>query len=203
MITLMEKFRSPQILVADAFLSPTEARQLINEYEGNLSRSTLYGDTGVNEVGESRSSFTAFLPPGQPGSVLEAIEKRASDLLQVPLEHLETLQLVRYGPSQKYDAHWDYFTSGPEMSKNRTKTALVYLNDLEEGDVGGGTLFPKLDLEVRPTTGRVVVWHNCDAESGRPAQARDCDHRTLHAGAPPERSTKFALNVWARNQPAR
>ena len=36
-------------------------------------------------------------------------------------------------------------------------TALVYLNDVEEG---GETKFPILNIEVKPRVGRMLVFHN-------------------------------------------
>jgi len=202
-MTLREESVDPQVLVAEGFLSKEECESVIQEHQHLLSRSTVYADDGSNKNDESRTSSSAYLGGGRPGTVLERIEKRAAELLEVPLEHLETLQLLRYEPSQKYDAHWDYFRNGPDASNNRTKTALVYLNDLEEGDEGGGTRFVKLGLEVRPVAGRVVTWSNCVAEEGLAATAENCDERTLHAGEPPQRSVKYALNIWARNMPAR
>ena len=117
----------------------------------------------------------------------------------VTLEQLETLQLVRYHPSQKYEPHHDYFKSGTEAANNRTYTGLVYLNDLEPGDQGGATRFPNLKLEIKPQVGRIAVWANCRAEGN----AVICDERTLHGGDPPEKSTKYALNIWARGLSAR
>jgi prolyl 4-hydroxylase len=191
------------VLVGEGFVTPEEAQELIRDFEGLLARSTVYGENGSNETESSRTSSTAYLPPGEPGTLVERLERRAAALLGVPMDHLETLQLLRYEPSQKYDAHWDFFRTGPDAANNRTKTALVYLNDLETGDAGGSTRFPKLNLEVKPALGRVVVWHNCAAEPGKAAVAKDCDDRTLHAGEPPERSVKYAINIWARNLPAR
>jgi prolyl 4-hydroxylase len=193
----------PPVLVGDGFLSRVECRQLIREYETLLSRSTVYGEDGSNNIDSSRTSSTTFLPPGEPGSIVATVERRASALLSVPIKQLETLQLLRYEPAEKYDPHWDYFLNGPDADNNRTMTALVYLNDLESGDDGGGTHFPNLNLEIRPMTGRVVVWHNCSAVRGEAAVAKDCDDRTLHAGLPPTKSVKYALNIWSRNLPAR
>lgn len=202
-IVLRVENSDPPVLAGDGFLSKEECQQLIKEYEHLLKRSTVYGRDGQHDVDDSRTSSTVFLPAGEPGTLLERVEKRAAKLLAVPLEHIETLQLLRYEPSQRYNAHHDFFVDGPDAANNRIKTALVYLNDLDADDEGGGTRFPEINLEIRPTTGRVVVWHNCDAEEGEAATSENCDKRTLHAGEPPQKSTKFAINIWARNLPTR
>ena len=203
LIVLRVENSDPPVLVGDGFLSKEECLQLIKEYEHLLNRSTVYGKDGQHDIDDSRTSHTSFLPAGEPGTLLERVEKRAATLLSVPLAHIETLQLLRYEPSQRYNAHHDFFTEGPDAANNRIKTALIYLNDLESDDEGGGTEFPEINIEIRPKTGRVVVWQNCDAEKGKAATAENCDKRTLHAGLPTHKSIKFALNAWVRNIPVR
>lgn len=56
---------------------------------------------------------------------------------------------------------------------NRIVTSLVYLSDVAGG---GQTTFSNLDLTVEPQQGRVLVFHNCTADS--PSKV---DSRTLHA----------------------
>ena len=202
-IELILKNMHPPVLVGDGFVTAEEANEIIMQYEAQLIRSTVYREDGSSENHDSRTSSTAFLPPGVSGSVLEKVERRAATLLGVPVQHLELLQLLRYEPSQKYEPHVDFFRAGPDSTNNRTHTALLYLNDLELDDKGGGTHFPKIDLEVRPVTGRVVVWQNCSAPHGVGARPENCDEGTLHGGKSPECSVKYAMNIWARNLPAR
>ncbi len=192
----------PQVRVVDGFLSPEEAQELLRLYEERLTRSTTMSDDGSHksQLSPGRTSSTAYLPAGEPGSLLERLERRAVALLGQPLEQLETFQLLRYRPGEKYEPHYDFFKNGPEEANNRTQTALLYLNDLEPGDEGGATRFPKLGLEVRPRVGRVVVWPNCPAGARSHEQ---CDARTFHGGDPPQRSTKYAVNIWARGAKAR
>lgn len=202
-VVLQVAHEDPLVLVGEGFLSEEESKHLISENETLLHRSTVYAKDGSHEEDKSRTSSTAFLPTGSPGSLIEKLEQRASLLLSVPKNHLERLQMIRYEPSEKYDQHVDFFTSGPDKLNNRTKTALVYLNNLDPKDDGGSTHFSKLNLKIKPKVGRVVVWHNCAAEYGKAATDKNCDDRTLHAGEPPMSSVKFALNIWARNLPAR
>lgn len=44
-------------------------------------------------------------------------------------------QVLRYEPSQKYDAHFDYFfhKEANDNGGNRLLTVLMYLSDVEEG----------------------------------------------------------------------
>lgn len=202
-VTLEIASRDPLVLVGENFLSEDECMRLIAENNNLLQRSTVYAVDGTHEEDRSRTSSTAFLPEGSSGSLIETLENRASLLLSVPKSHIERLQMIRYEPSEKYDGHVDFFRHGPDSLNNRTKTALVYLNNLNPEDTGGSTHFPNLNLRIKPQVGRVVVWHNCAAEDGKAATHENCDDRTLHAGEPPTSSVKFALNIWTRNLPAR
>ena len=75
-------------------------------------------------------------------------------------------------------------------------TFLIYLNDMPEGEDGGGTRFPDLKLEVAPQRGSAVVFNDC-LDNGHE------DGRSLHAGQPPSKpgTIKMAINGWIRSHP--
>lgn len=193
----------PLIRVCDDFVSEEEAAVIIQEFESQLQRSNVMKSDGGSEPGPARTSFTSYLPAGDPNSesnalrVIDAIENRASMLLGIPVSQIETLQLLRYREGQKYEPHHDYFKN--DEKNNRTATALVYLNDLPENS-GGETRFPELNLSIKPVRGRAVMWSNCVVRGENVV----CDSRTLHGGDPPRsETTKYALNIWARGLPIR
>jgi len=57
---------------------------------------------------EWRTSATYFLRTG-PHALLREVDQRVSDLTFIPKTHSELIQVLRYGPTQKYDGHHDYF----------------------------------------------------------------------------------------------
>lgn len=63
------------------------------------------------------------------------MEERLAAWTHLPLPHQEDTQILRYGPGQKYGAHFDALVEDTP----RTATVLVYLEDTEEG---GETAFP-------------------------------------------------------------
>ena len=70
-------------------------------------------------------------------------------------------------------------------------TALVYLNDVEEG---GHTSFANLKIDVAPDKKKLLVFHNCyPGTTKRHANS-------LHAGTPPTKGEKYAFNLWFREQ---
>src|SRR3546814_15723647 len=84
--------------------------------------------------------------------------------MQLPPEHGETLQGQRYLSGQYFRAHRDFFHVGeaywPRMRAEggqRSWTAMIYLNTLEEGVE---TPFPSLAFRLSPRPGLPLLWHN-------------------------------------------
>lgn len=66
---------------------------------------------------------------------MAAMEERLASWTKLNITHQEDTQILRYGPGQKYGAHYDSL----DNDSPRTATVLVYLADTEEG---GETAFP-------------------------------------------------------------
>lgn len=137
-------------------------------------------------------------------------------------ESLEPLQLVKYGESQKYHTHTDWFTSPAqttsEFGGNRLSSFFVYVHASPD-IIGGGTQFPLLDapederwcefvncdvdiedgVVFRPIQGNAVFWRNLVGVRGKDGKMGYVgDRRTLHAGLPVQRGSKVGMNVWTR-----
>ena len=194
---ITQVFHDPVIRVVHGFVTSTEAGELIEEYRSLLAPSTVASNDHhtSNSLHASRTSWSAFLPAGSSGDLIEKIEDRAVLISGKPMQFMETLQLVRYeGSEQFYRNHFDYFHNDPESQ--RTTTIFVYLNDTS-GEAP--TSFPRLGLEVLPKCGSACVWENCYAHG----RGLKCDDRLEHAGVPPKTVTKYGLNIWFRTLPFR
>src|SRR3546814_604474 len=129
-----------------------------------------------------------------------AISKRICLLMQLPPEHGETMQGQRYVSGQYFRAHQDFFHVGeaywPRMRAEggqRSWTAMIYLNTLEEG---GETSFPALGFGVSPRAGLLLMWNNM-----RPDGSPNPD--TLHEARPVESGRKYVVTKWFRENPWR
>jgi prolyl 4-hydroxylase len=98
---------------------------------------------------------------------------------------------------QEFKLHTDYFEpGGPDWESNthiggqRTWTLMVYLNQPDEG---GATRFKRIGKVIQPETGKLLAWHNLDAD-GRP------NYETLHAGLKVYRGTKYIITKWYRER---
>lgn len=193
---LVQLCADPVVRAIHGFASPEEARELVERYEALLAPSTVTtrGD-GSSSIDRSRTSWSAFLPAGSSGDVIERLEARAVLLAGKPLQFMETLQLVRYENSdQFYKEHYDWFPGEPESQ--RTTTIFVYLNDTN-GEAA--TVFPRLGLQVTPECGLACMWEN-SYSFGRGVKV---DERLEHAGRPPKTTKKFGINIWFRTLPFR
>eukprot|EP00854_Cymbomonas_tetramitiformis_P004006 gene4006-4974_t len=90
--------------------------------------------------------------------IIKSIGRRVAELTQDPLEHQEPIQVVRYSPGQYFSEHFD---AGRDFSTlwlgQRKITVLLYLN---EDFTGGNTLFPKLDMSIKPSLGKALLFRN-------------------------------------------
>lgn len=189
---------SDQLLIVRIhnFLSDDEGEHLKTIARERLSRSTVQADKRRHEESDQRTSSTAFLNAAED-EVVQRIEQRAANLCGYPVDHLEPLQILRYQPGQRYDAHHDYFPRKQlGNSGQRHATYFVYLSDIEDGLEGGETEFPKLKLKVTPVRNSAVFWYNCDANG------KELDS-TFHGGLPPNKGEKWGMNIWIRERKAR
>jgi prolyl 4-hydroxylase len=125
------------------------------------------------------------------------VDRRIAALLGLDLSASEPLQGQRYAPGQEFKAHTDTFEPGgydyhvhTAETGQRTWTAMVYLNEPEEG---GATRFKAIGKTIRPETGKLVAWNNLSPD-GQPNPA------TLHQGMKVRRGVKYIITKWFRQR---
>lgn len=191
-INIVTKFEEPLIIVLDKVLSNQECDQLIEFSKDKLKRSKI-SSSGEGEVNEIRTSSSMFFQESE-NDILEKLEKRISDIMCIPIEHAEGIQILKYTPGQEYKAHFDFFNSASKAAKNnRISTLVIYLNDVEEG---GETYFPKLNLSISPKKGSAVYFEYF-------YNNEDLNELTLHGGAPVIKGEKWVATQWMRKQKIR
>ncbi|QFT90277.1 2OG-Fe(II) oxygenase superfamily protein [Bacillus sp. THAF10] len=189
-IQVIAKVEEPLIVVLGNVLSDVECDQLIQLSKDRLQRSKI-GNS--REIDELRTSSSMFFEDGE-NEFIERIEKRVAQIMGVPVEHGDGLQILNYQIGQEYKAHYDYFTSIHRPVKNpRISTLVMYLNDVEEG---GETYFPKLNFSVAAKKGTAVYFEYFYDE-------QRLNELTLHGGAPITKGDKWAATQWMRRKPQR
>lgn len=88
----------------------------------------------------------------------------------------EPAQILKYSPGEYYDPHCD---AGPNVP--RVVSALLYLNDVEEG---GETEFVNFDMSIKPKAGRLVIFPS--------------NYAYRHAARLPKSGNKYVAVFWMR-----
>lgn len=171
-----------------------------------------------------RNSSSCVLPSSDP--IHDLIIARSREFLDKVLREypatglsyfdIEPLQLVRYGPSEYYHAHVDWFDTLHRENKgwnsrlyNRGASFFLYLKD---DCVGGGTHFPHIAIVIKKTHSGALQHLMTSAEGGISFEPRKGnglfwvnlqpggmgDDRLLHAGLPVKQGTKIGMNIWVK-----
>ncbi|GAM15930.1 similar to eukaryotic peptidyl prolyl 4-hydroxylase, alpha subunit [Mesobacillus selenatarsenatis SF-1] len=183
-INIIARMEEPLIVILGNVLSDEECDELMKLSKDKLQRSKI-GNT--REVDQLRTSSSTFIEDAE-NEIVARVEKRISQIMNIPDEHGEGLQILNYKIGQEYKAHFDFFTSN--VSNPRISTLVMYLNDVEQG---GETYFPKLNFSVSPQKGSAVYFEYF-------YDNQDLNDLTLHGGAPVVIGDKWAATQWMRRK---
>jgi prolyl 4-hydroxylase len=186
-INIIAKLEEPLIVILGNVLSDEECDQLIRMSEDKLKRSKI---GNIRSEDDMRTSSSMFFEEGE-NDLVARIERRLSQIMNIPVEHGEGLQMLNYKIGQEYKAHFDFFSSTSRAASNpRISTLVMYLNDVDEG---GETYFPKLNFSVNPQKGSAVYFEYF-------YDNQDLNDLTLHGGAPVIKGSKWAATQWMRRK---
>ena len=178
--------------VADNFVSRDICKRLIL-----LGKPTLEPSSTLEPVQENfRTSSNTFLYYNNGMETVDKVFSTVTDIIKVPLQNCEGMQLVHYKSGEFYKPHHDYFYPWMNYYKEearcggqRTWTAFLYLNDVKEG---GETNFPNINIQVKPLAGRVVFWRN--------SIDGNLIEDSFHEAKPPIDCEKWGANIWVREK---
>jgi prolyl 4-hydroxylase len=215
---------TPRLLLVKNFMSKEECDKIIETAKPRLEHSTVAvvegGKQDSKPDNQVRTSSTAWLNARSTGlKLLDDITERVYELVKVPMDHAEDMQVLHYGYKQHYHAHHDFFdpnmypTEEYKKGHNRMITVFMYLSDVEEG---GETNFPyatgdkyltsydkcEMGLKVKPKLGDCIIFYSMKAEAHR-SEGNQLDNNSLHAGCDVLKGDKWSANYWIRNVPWR
>ena len=183
-----------EIFAVGDFLSPAECDRMKAMIDTVAKPSTLYDhDTGHGP--DFRTSYSGDVDRTDP--FVKMIERRIDDLLGIPHAYGETMQGQRYFVGQQFKSHMDWFFTKAPYWKMEAKrggqgcfTAMIYLNDVEEG---GSTDFARIGVSIPPQRGALLTWNNATSD-GVP------NEETMHAGTPVVKGVKYVITKWYRTR---
>ncbi|TPG38567.1 2OG-Fe(II) oxygenase [Sphingomonas koreensis] len=179
-----------QLYFQDDYLDAAQCQSLIDVIDTNRRPSTLLSSSPDANFRTSEScDMDRWAPHIRP------IDESIARLLGLDPEHGETMQGQRYAPGQQFRAHHDYFHESEDYWQRvrheggqRTWTAMIYLNNVDEG---GATWFPQAGVRFKPRRGLLLAWNNMAPDgTANPA--------TLHEGMPVVKGVKYIVTKWFR-----
>lgn len=183
----------PTVFTIDDLISNEECEHFINISKNNMKDSLVSHNT-KGELSSGRTSTNTWINHNTDEITLN-VGNRIAKIINMPLENAEKYQVIHYDINGQYCNHYDsWLHDGSEKTLRcmkyggaRLVTALVYLNDVEEG---GSTRLNKLDLNISAKKGKLLVFQN--TYSGTNIR------HTLseHAGMPVLKGEKYAFNLW-------
>ncbi len=194
----------PHVLVKENFISSDDCNHFINICKNRL-KNALVSNNQKGMVSAGRSGKNCWLNHDHD-SVTIKVAERISKIVDIPLSHAEIFQVIYYDETQEYRSHYDGWLHNNSEKSNRCMkyggqrivTALCYLNDVEEG---GCTGFPRLNIEVSPQKGKLLIFHNVIEGSGKETGRSERHPLSEHAGRPVIKGHKWAFNLWFRETP--
>ena len=188
----------PRVIVIHNFLSPDICDHFVKLSQGKLERALVSSETkGI--ISKGRSGSNCWIDHKNDETTL-SVAKKISNIIEIPLENAESYQIIYYDKEQEYFNHYDAwdFNDVEKCKRNlkrggqRLFTALVYLNDVEEG---GSTKFTKLNIDVKAEKGKLLIFENVYEETNIR------HYLSEHAGRPVIKGEKYAFNLWFRECP--
>jgi prolyl 4-hydroxylase len=184
-----------EIWAVPRFLDVVDCGRLMTLIDATARPSTAFE---IDYSQGHRTSYSAYLSASDP--FIAGLQDRLDALLGLEPATGERIEGQRYLVGQEFRQHCDWFPAGSpswaqekDCGGQRTITAMAYLNLVEEG---GETAFPRLDIQVAPRPGTLLIWNNAD-EDGMP------NPWTVHASRPVTRGAKYIFTKWYRCQPWR
>jgi len=182
-----------ELFAVGNFMSAAECTKMIEMVDAVAEPSAVFDlayDSGF------RTSYSGNINPHDP--FIRTISDRIDDLLGLERIFGETIQGQRYTIGQQFKPHHDWFHPGTSYWEDvmahggqRSFTAMVFLNDVEEG---GLTHFPEIDTALKPKAGVIALWNNASPDGLT-------NPKTLHAGCPVTAGKKYVITRWYRARP--
>lgn len=179
-----------EVYTVEGFLQAAECAHLISMIDAEACPSILINDRNWPDYRTSYSSDINLYD-----MTVRALDERLNALTGLSLACSESAQGQRYQCGQYFREHCDWFDTRADYWKlekrcggQRSWTAMVYLNSVDEG---GTTDFPRVQLSIAPLTGCLLLWNNAQLD-GTP------NPWTSHAARPVMRGVKYVVTKWFR-----
>ncbi|HEX3913111.1 MAG TPA: 2OG-Fe(II) oxygenase [Steroidobacteraceae bacterium] len=196
-IRVLARLQQPVLALLSGVMSAEECKELIELARPRLKPSTIVDlQSGQDVVAAYRNSLGMFFRLRETAFIAR-LDRRISELMGLPVEHGEGLQILYYPAGAASAPHVDFLQITNEANRasiarsgQRVSTMVTYLNDVP---AGGETSFPVLKVAVTPRLGHAAYFEYCDSRGL-------VDWRSVHAGNPVLAGEKWVASKWMRQR---
>jgi prolyl 4-hydroxylase len=196
-VDVLARHAHPTLALLSGVLTAGEAERLRALAEPRLRPSTVVDPTtGADRVEAHRTSLGMFFRLNENDFIAQ-LDRRLSELMNMPVENGEGLQVVYYPTGALNAPHFDFLIPSNAANRasiarsgQRVSTLIVYLNDVE---AGGETIFPKLGWSVVPKLGQGLYFEYVNARG-------ELDESSLHGGNRVRAGVKWIVTKWMRER---
>ena len=172
------------------FITHEDCDEIIKLSAAYLKKATVFNEKeNKEECNEGRTAEMGW--PGKYNhSVIESYCNKLAEVTTIPIIKQEEMQVIHYLKGGEYRPHFDAFLKDSQVVQregNRLLTAIVYLNDDFKG---GETIFPNLNLNIKPMKGSLLLFDNLLGEEQHPS--------SFHGGSPVLEGEKWIGSIWIR-----
>jgi prolyl 4-hydroxylase len=196
-IRVLARAQQPVLALLSDVMSAEECRALIELARPRLKHSTIVDlQSGQDVVAAYRNSYGMFFRL-QETAFIASLDRRISELMSLPVENGEGLQVLYYPTGAASAPHVDFLQITNEANRSsiarsgqRVSTLVTYLNDVP---AGGETSFPEVGWAITPRLGHAAYFEYCDSRGV-------VDWRSVHAGNPVLEGEKWVASKWMRQR---
>jgi prolyl 4-hydroxylase len=196
-VQVLARGDGPNLALVGGLMTASECEQLIDLARPRLQPSMVVDpQTGADVTAAYRNSLGMFFRLEETPFIAR-LDRRFAAVMNLPLDHGEGLQVLRYGEGGATAGHFDYLQptnaaneASIVRSGQRVSTLLVYLNRVE---AGGETVFPLTGWSVTPQPGNGVYFESCNTRG-------ELDPQSFHVGRPVGRGEKWVVTKWMRQR---
>ena len=149
----------PEIYILKNFLNSQQCNNLIKISTPLLERAMVEGESGIR-LSKGRTNQTSFIDSTNSNEVI-FLKKYLSENYGIEENNITKIQVLKYKKNEKYVPHFDGYESNLLNSKSGKQRYLTFLIYLSDGFKGGETIFPLLDIKIKPSVGDLIIFRNC------------------------------------------
>lgn len=180
-----------ELYAIEGFVGASACQRMMDLIDQSAEPSCLLQDK-PNFI-DYRTSSSSDLD--QADSCVRNLESRLCQLTGITASCSEAVQGQRYRCGEYFHEHCDWFDTASDYwslesrcGGQRSWTAMLYLNTVEQG---GTTDFTRVALRIKPRAGVLLLWNNA-LPDGSP------NPYTMHAARPVLEGNKYVVTKWFR-----